>query len=156
MKKTALVTGGTSGIGLATALSLHNDHGYDVWVLSRRDFQMDGLRHVRCDVSKENEVTKAVEQIMLEAGRLDLVVNCAGMGISGALEFTDEEDARYLFNVNFFGTVNINKACVDLPTRRGPVISFMRGLCSSMSISILLLRVRYGRDSNSSRSFRWF
>ncbi|MBQ2214060.1 MAG: SDR family NAD(P)-dependent oxidoreductase, partial [Erysipelotrichaceae bacterium] len=112
MKKTALVTGGTSGIGLATALSLHNDHGYDVWVLSRRDFQMDGLRHVRCDVSKENEVTKAVEQIMLEAGRLDLVVNCAGMGISGALEFTDEEDARYLFNVNFFAPVELLRLLV--------------------------------------------
>ncbi|MBQ1757457.1 MAG: SDR family oxidoreductase [Erysipelotrichaceae bacterium] len=124
MKKTALVTGGTSGIGLATALSLHNDHGYDVWVLSRRDFQMDGLRHVRCDVSKENEVTKAVEQIMLEAGRLDLVVNCAGMGISGALEFTDEEDARYLFNVNFFGTVNVNKACVRyLRETKGRIIN---------------------------------
>ncbi len=124
MKKTAIVTGGTSGIGLATAISLHSDHGYDVWVLSRRDFKMDGLRHVRCDVSNEDEVIKAVELTVKEAGRLDLVVNCAGMGISGALEFTNEKEAKDLFDVNFFGTVNVNKACIDhLRKTRGRIIN---------------------------------
>ena len=124
MTKTAIVTGGSSGIGLQTALSLHNDHGYEVYVLSRRKFSMEGLHHCCCDVSSEDEVIKTVEHIVKEAGRLDLVVNCAGMGISGALEFTDLQRAKNLFDVNFFGTVNVNKACISyLRQREGRIIN---------------------------------
>ncbi len=124
MSKTAIVTGGSSGIGLQTALSLHQDHGYDVYVLSRHEFEMEGLHHFCCDVSDEEEVRKTVERIIREAGRLDLVVNCAGMGISGALEFTDVQQARNLFDVNFFGTVNVNKACIPyLRETRGIIIN---------------------------------
>lgn len=124
MSKTAIVTGGSSGIGLQTALSLHQDHGYDVYLLSRHEFEMEGLHHFCCDVSDEEEVRKTVEQIIREAGRLDLVVNCAGMGISGALEFTERQQARNLFDVNFFGTVNVNKACIPyLRETKGRIIN---------------------------------
>lgn len=124
MNKTAIVTGGSSGIGLQTALSLHQDHDYDVYVLSRHEFEMEGLHHFCCDVSNEEEVRKTVERIIREAGRLDLVVNCAGMGISGALEFTEHQQARTLFDVNFFGTVNVNKACIGyLRETKGRIIN---------------------------------
>ena len=124
MGKVAIVTGGTSGIGLQTALSLRNDHGYAVYVFSRHDFYQEGLNHVRCDVSSEEEVMTAAAEVINREGRLDLVVNCAGMGISGALEFTDLEDAKRLFNVNFFGTVNVNKACMaHLRATKGRIIN---------------------------------
>ena len=124
MNKTAIVTGGSSGIGLQTALSLHQDHGYDVYVLSRHEYEMEGLHHFCCDVSSEDVVIKTVEQIVQETGRLDLVVNCAGMGISGALEFTDVQQARNLFDINFFGTVNVNKACIPyLRETKGRIIN---------------------------------
>ena len=124
MSKVAIVTGGTSGIGLQTALSLRNDHGYAVYVFSRHDFYQEGLNHVRCDVSSEEAVTSAAAEVINREGRLDLVVNCAGMGISGALEFTDPDDAKRLFDVNFFGTVNVNKACLaHLRATRGRIIN---------------------------------
>ena len=124
MNKTAIVTGGSSGIGLQTALSLHQDHGHEVYVLSRHEFEKEGLHHFCCDVSSEEEVRKTVERIIQEAGRLDLVVNCAGMGISGALEFTDVQQARNLFDINFFGTVNVNKACIPyLRETKGRIIN---------------------------------
>ena len=124
MNRTAIVTGGSSGIGLQTALSLRNDHGYEVYILSRHEFEMAGLHHFCCDVSSEDEVIKTVERIVQETGRLDLVINCAGMGISGALEFTDVQQARNLFDINFFGTVNVNKACIPyLRETKGRIIN---------------------------------
>ena len=124
MNKTAIVTGGSSGIGLATAIALHEEHGYDVYILSRREFNREGLRHIRADVSQEQDVIRAVETAAAEAGRIDLVVNCAGMGISGALEFTDLEAAKRLFDINFFGTVNVNKAAIPyLRASEGRIIN---------------------------------
>ncbi|MBQ1826454.1 MAG: SDR family NAD(P)-dependent oxidoreductase [Erysipelotrichaceae bacterium] len=124
MYKTAIVTGGTSGIGLQTALSLKKDHGYDVFVFSRRDFSHEGMNHIRCDVSNPQEVQKAVDEVIGRQGRLDLLVNCAGMGISGAIEFTDINEARALFDVNFFGTVNVIGECIDhLRLTKGRIIN---------------------------------
>ena len=53
---------------------------------------------------------KAVEAVMKNDGRIDIVINCAGYGISGAVEFTEEKEAKNQFDVNFFGMVNVNKA----------------------------------------------
>ena len=111
--KVAVVTGGTSGIGKATALALQKA-GCTVYELSRRAEGVEGLRHISADVTDEAAVNAAVAQIVAEAGRIDLLVNNAGFGISGAIEFTAPEDAKKLFDVNFFGMVNMNRAVVPL------------------------------------------
>lgn len=85
--KTALVTGGSSGIGRCTAAALKNA-GFTVYEFSRRDVPQDGIKHISVDVTDEDAVQKAVGEILLEAGGIDVVVNCAGFGISGAVEFT--------------------------------------------------------------------
>lgn len=85
--KTALVTGGGSGIGRSTAAALKNA-GFAVYEFSRRDVPQDGIKHVSVDVTDENAVQKAVSEIRSEAGGIDVVVNCADFGISGAVEFT--------------------------------------------------------------------
>lgn len=107
--KTALVTGGSSGIGRSTAAALKNA-GFAVYEFSRRNVPQDGIKHISVDVTDENAVQKAVGEILSEAGKLDVVVNCAGFGISGAVEFTPLDQAKAQFEVNFFGTVNVNKA----------------------------------------------
>lgn len=107
--KTALVTGGSSGIGRSTAAALKNA-GFAVYEFSRRNVPQDGIKHISVDVTDENAVQKAVGEILSEAGKLDVVVNCAGFGISGAVEFTPLDQAKAQFDVNFFGTVNVNKA----------------------------------------------
>ena len=68
------------------------------------------------DVTDEASVQEAVGQILLERGSIEILVNCAGFGISGAVEFTESEQAKAQFNVNFFGTVNVSRAV--LPSMR--------------------------------------
>ena len=108
-KKIAVLTGGTSGIGMQTALALKSA-GYTVYELSRRAQGIEGLNHLVADVTDEAAVKKAVDEIVAREGKIDVLVNNAGFGISGAVEFTKTEDAKRLFDTNFFGMVNVNKA----------------------------------------------
>ena len=103
-KKIAVLTGGTSGIGMQTALALKNA-GYTVYELSRRAQGVEGLNHLVADVTDEAAVKKAVDEIVAREGKIDVLVNNAGFGISGAVEFTKTEDAKRLFDTNFFGMV---------------------------------------------------
>lgn len=116
--RVALVTGGTSGIGRQTALALKGD-GFTVYELSRRAEGCEGIRHLTADVTKEETVRRAVEEIIAAEGRLDVVVNNAGFGISGAIEFTEPEAARRLFDVNFFGMVNVNHCVIPFLRAQG-------------------------------------
>ena len=117
-KKVAIVTGGTSGIGRATALALQAD-GYTVYELSRRAEGMPDIRHIVADITKEETLQAAVEQVLAVEGRLDLVVNNAGFGISGAIEFTDTQEAQRLFDTLFFGMVRMNRCVIPLMRQQG-------------------------------------
>lgn len=110
-KKVAVVTGGTSGIGRATALALR-DAGYTVYTISRHDCDAEGMLHLKADVTDEQAVGRAVGQVIAEQGKIDLLVNNAGFGISGAVEFTQTADAKRQFDTNFFGMVNLNHAVI--------------------------------------------
>ena len=107
--KIAIVTGGNSGIGKYTALAL-KDKGCTVYELSRREILTDGINHIRADVTNEAQVAEAINEIIKREGRIDILINCAGYGISGAVEFTELSDAKNQFDVNFFGMVNTTKA----------------------------------------------
>lgn len=111
MSKIAVITGGSSGIGKATA-ALFARNGYTVYELSRSGCDADGVRHIDADVTKEETLRSAMARVAEEQGRIDLLVNNAGMGISGAIEFTETESARRIFDVNFFGTFCSVKAAL--------------------------------------------
>jgi Short-chain dehydrogenases of various substrate specificities len=111
-----IVTGGSSGIGLAAARALR-EKGLTVYILSRRPFTEKGLHHLCADVADERQCAEAVQTVLSREGDLDLLVNCAGFGISGAVEFTELADAKKQMEVNFFGAVNMTKAV--LPHMRG-------------------------------------
>ena len=114
----AIVTGGTSGIGRATALAL-KAAGCTVYELSRRAEGVEGLHHIAADVTKEDDVKALMDAALKTFGRIDILVNNAGFGISGAVEFTSTEDAKALFDVNFFGMVNLNRAVVPIMRAAG-------------------------------------
>lgn len=116
--KIAIVTGGSSGIGRCTAIALQQA-GCRVYEFSRRNNPIEGVQHAGVDVSDENSIRIAVEQIQSECDSIDILVNCAGNGISGAVEFTEQKDAKAQFEVNFFGMANMNKAVLPIMRKQG-------------------------------------
>ncbi len=117
-QKTALVTGGSSGIGLSCARSLR-EKGWRVFTMSRRAEGPEGFEHIRGDVSLPEDCARAVDAVFGKCGRLDLLVNCAGFGISGAVEFTPEGEAEAQVRVNLFGTARMCRAALPLMRRQG-------------------------------------
>ena len=109
--KIVVVTGGNSGIGKYTAEAFVKK-GCTVYDLSRREIKNEGIAHISTDVTDEKQVENAIGKIIDEQGRIDILINCAGFGISGAVEFTDLAEAKKQFDVNFFGTVNVTKAVI--------------------------------------------
>jgi len=115
-----LVTGASSGIGLATAEALRNA-GFRVFGTSRRPTvqRSDGVTILACDVTDDESVATLVERVLAEAGRIDLVVNNAGMGLLGAAEESSTVQVQALFDVNVFGVLRVTSAVLPSMRHRG-------------------------------------
>lgn len=118
MSGVCLISGGSSGIGLATARALQKA-GYAVYELSRRAEGPEGFFHISADVRDEAAVQAAVQAVLARAGRIDLLINNAGFGISGAIEFTEEADAEAQLDVNFFGMTRLTRAVLPAMRAQG-------------------------------------
>ncbi|MFD1987157.1 oxidoreductase [Mesorhizobium newzealandense] len=116
----ALVTGASSGIGRATANTLRNA-GFDVFGTSRRTTskQSDGVTMLTCDVTDDASVAKMVDDVLAKAGRIDLLVNNAGMGLFGGAEESSTAQAQALFDVNVFGVLRVTNAVLPTMRRQG-------------------------------------
>ncbi|MDR1092729.1 MAG: SDR family NAD(P)-dependent oxidoreductase [Clostridiales bacterium] len=109
-KKIAVVTGVSSGIGFAAA-KLFIRNGYTVYGLSRTGVNdAEKINFIPCDLADDAQVAAALEKIAAAEGKIDVLVNNAGMGIAGPAEDVKLTDARYIFEVNFFGAVKTLKA----------------------------------------------
>nr|GLK33767.1 short-chain dehydrogenase/reductase [Rhodococcus wratislaviensis] len=108
----ALVTGASSGIGKVSALALV-EAGFGVVGTSRdasRVSPLDGVTFVDLDVSDEASVTTAVKQVIAQFGRIDVLVNNAGVGLTGAAEETSVAQAQNVFDINVFGVMRMTRA----------------------------------------------
>ncbi len=133
MKKVALITGGSSGIGLATA-QLLTEKGWQVFELSRHGLVEPGILHIAADMKDEISVHAAFHQFGELSDRLDLLINNAGFGISGPIEFTDLSEAKEQFDVNFFGQFCcIKEALPYLRKSQGQIIN-LSSVAASLSI----------------------
>ncbi|MBR3265728.1 MAG: SDR family NAD(P)-dependent oxidoreductase, partial [Erysipelotrichaceae bacterium] len=95
-----------------------------VYEFSRSGKEREDIRHLDCDVTETEDIIKAVNKVIADTGRVDLVVNCAGFGISGAIEYTDLDDAKRQFDVNFFGLAEVNRICIPyLKKTKGRIIN---------------------------------
>lgn len=133
-KKVLLITGGSSGIGLATA-NLFANKGYRVYELSRSGRNGNQIMHIDCDVTDEQQVLAATEDVIRREGRVDVLISNAGYGISGPVEFTDTADAKRQFDVNFFGSLNVVKAVLPkMRSQQCGTIIFVSSVAAVLSI----------------------
>ena len=119
--KIAIVTGASSGIGQATAERLARA-GYKVYGTSRRAAQSGqrSFEMLTLDVTSDASVEAAVTEVMRAEGRIDLLVNNAGFGVApGGAEESSIEQARSIFDTNFFGIVRMTRAVVPHMRQRG-------------------------------------
>ena len=116
----ALVTGASSGIGLATARALRRD-GYRIFGTSRKPTPEteNGITMLICDVTDDNSVQNAADEVINRAGRIDLLVNNAGLGLFGGAEESSVAQVQALFDVNVFGVIRMTNAVLPSMRQRG-------------------------------------
>ena len=120
-KSIALVTGASSGIGKATAERLAAA-GYKVYGTSRRGAQTSqrSFEMLSLDVTSDESVAAAVAEVIRLDGRIDLLVNNAGFGVAPAgAEESSIEQAKSIFETNFFGVVRMTRAVVPYMRQQG-------------------------------------
>ncbi|MGX5077070.1 oxidoreductase [Enterobacter mori] len=112
-KKTALVTGASSGMGKVIARRLIQD-GYQVYAAARgaekmNDLAQLGARPLRMDISRDEDILAAVDTIVSQTSGVDVLVNNAGFGLYGPVEEIGIDEARYQFEVNVFGAARLTQ-----------------------------------------------
>ena len=121
-----LITGISSGFGLETAKLLAQE-GHIVYGTVRRAVEpLPKVHYLQVDVRDEQAVNEAVTQVVEKEGCIDVLINNAGMGIGGPLEFATEEEIRLQMDTNFMGLVH----CVDA------VLPYMRKQSSGKIIAL--------------------
>jgi short-subunit dehydrogenase len=116
----AIVTGASGGIGEATARALQAA-GYRVFGTYRRPpaTRLAEVEYLACDVTSDEAVQTAVGQVLAKAGRIDLLINNAGVGLVGGAEESSVEQAKSLFDVNLFGVFRLTNAVLPTMRRQG-------------------------------------
>jgi short-subunit dehydrogenase len=120
-QKVVLITGVSSGIGSATAEHLVS-RGYRVFGTARppqKASAIPGVSLLSLDVTLAPSVSHAVQAVLEAAGRIDVLVNNAGLGVFGAFEETSIEQAQALFDTNVFGVIRTSKAVLPHMRARG-------------------------------------
>lgn len=116
-KKVVIITGTSSGIGFCLAKLLVSK-GYKVYGLSRRVVN-ENFESLQCDVTDEEKVKQCFEYVFNKEGKIDVLVNNAGMGISGAVEFIDSAQSKKLFDVNVNAVVSLCKIVIPYMKKNG-------------------------------------
>jgi short-subunit dehydrogenase len=130
-RKVAIVTGSSSGIGFETSLTLARN-GFHTYATMRN---MKGkkstplteaaknenlqLRAIELDVDNDRSVIDAINTIVVERGRIDVLINNAGYALGGALEDSSMDEIKAQFETNFFGAVRATKAVLPVMRRQG-------------------------------------
>ena len=112
MSKVVLITGATSGMGELTS-KLLSDNGYIVYAGTRdkNTISNDGLlKSIYIDVTKTESINNAVEKIIKDEGKIDVLVNNAGYGLLSTVEDGTDEEMFNQFDVNVFGLLKVTRA----------------------------------------------
>jgi NAD(P)-dependent dehydrogenase (short-subunit alcohol dehydrogenase family) len=129
----AVVTGGGTGLGRASATRLSHD-GFTVAVLGRRATRLkakrgESLHAYPCDISDRDQVRMTVDAIRADLGGIDVLFNCAGVFREVPIIKTTPEQIDHLIGINLVGTINMTVACVPaLKKSKGTIINMSSAL----------------------------
>ncbi|MBX3257732.1 MAG: SDR family oxidoreductase [Chitinophagaceae bacterium] len=134
MKKTVLITGASSGIGRATAKKFA-EKGWNVIATMRnpdKEKELNAINNVwvtTLDVEKADTIGTAIKNGIRQFGKIDVLINNAGQGIFGVFETTPEENIRKLFEVNFFGVLQVTRAILPYfrEQKNGMIVNISSG-----------------------------
>lgn len=136
MSKVVLITGASSGIGKAIGEFLVQK-GCVVYGTSRNPKQLEtySFSLIPLDVTKPETIVTAVSTIIEKEGRLDVLVNNAGMGITGPIEDTPTDEMRKVFDTNFFGAIDVMKAVLpQMRTQKAGLIINVTSIAGYMGL----------------------
>jgi 2-keto-3-deoxy-L-fuconate dehydrogenase len=143
----AIVTGGASGIGAATA-ELLNERGARVAILDR---SLEGVPRdvygVVCDVTDSTHVDAAVADVAEHFGALDVVINNAGIGAAGDVAANADEEWRHVFDVNVIGVARVSRAA--LPFLRQSAHAVIVNTCSVVAVVGVVNRALYSASKGA-------
>jgi short-subunit dehydrogenase len=154
-KPVALVTGAATGIGKAAALALA-DAGYEVIGTSRKTSEpaaYDKVTLISLDVANDDSVAAAVAQVIARFGRIDVLVNNAGVGSTGAAEDSSVTQDQDAFNVNVFGTIRMIKAV--LPHMRAQRSGRIVNVSSVVGFIPLPYMAIYAASKHAIEGYSW-
>ncbi len=125
MNKVIIVTGASSGFGKAIAERLA-EHGHRVYGICRREMSHNKINYRQGDIRDTERIGQIAKEIFEKEGRIDVLINNAGMGLGGALELTSWEEIKLQMETNFYGCVNVCQKVLPYmrQQRRGRIINF--------------------------------
>lgn len=121
MSKIVLVTGGSSGLGRCICQHL-NQKGYRVYGTSRKAHNgqmLDNFQLLKLDVADRNTIDQAMEFLIAKEGRIDVLVNNAGISTAGPIEEQDMQEAKRVFETNVWGVMNMCQAILPQMRSQG-------------------------------------
>jgi short-subunit dehydrogenase len=136
MSKVVLITGGSSGIGKSVGEFL-SQKGFIVYGTSRNPEKIKNhpFKLVALDVNDTKTILQAVNEVIKNEDRLDVLINNAGMGITGSIEDTPTDEMRKVFDTNFFGVIDVMKAVLpQMRTQKNGLIINVTSIAGYMGL----------------------
>lgn len=116
-----LITGGTSGVG-QSLVSLLAEQGHIIYAVSRsarREDSKGNVHYLPLDVTSQSDTDAAIAEIMQNEATIDVLINCAGIGLLGPAEAVPIDEIDHMFNVNFTGVVRLTQAVLPIMRAAG-------------------------------------